>query len=323
MWDLSFLTRDRTHVPCVGRWILNHWTNREVPLWVSLFPHLPVSFLPPLSPCISNPLFVSMTLIPSPFFPDVLSWCPLSLCHSPSMSLLPMHLTLCLFLQWLCPCAPSSPFPWPWFPKPQSSNPRPHFPHIISLYIHPYIPLCMPACRSHGFFAWPCEWWCLWDWVDPCPGTGGEPPADSLAPQRTSPAAWVPRQSSPSTWGARTRQTLAHTGTACLAGGCCGSGWTPGQTRSRFQTWQRSSLAWPMCPACDSWRLWSPAPTVSTCAHPSTASRPWTSESSTRSMWVGGSHLVTVWWAGRPLLLKAQNHRRGNSLGLYLVSGGE
>ena len=25
-------TRDRTHVPCIERWILNHWTTREVPL---------------------------------------------------------------------------------------------------------------------------------------------------------------------------------------------------------------------------------------------------------------------------------------------------
>ena len=23
--------RDQTQVPCVGRWILNHWTTREVP----------------------------------------------------------------------------------------------------------------------------------------------------------------------------------------------------------------------------------------------------------------------------------------------------
>ncbi|XP_054945686.1 syntaxin-8 isoform X2 [Physeter macrocephalus] len=30
MWDLSFLTRGRTHVPCIGRRILNHWTTREV-----------------------------------------------------------------------------------------------------------------------------------------------------------------------------------------------------------------------------------------------------------------------------------------------------
>ena len=27
----SSWTRDRTHVPCIGRWILNHWTTREVP----------------------------------------------------------------------------------------------------------------------------------------------------------------------------------------------------------------------------------------------------------------------------------------------------
>ncbi|XP_042098575.1 endophilin-A3 isoform X7 [Ovis aries] len=27
-----FRTRDGTCVPCIGRWILNHWTNREVPL---------------------------------------------------------------------------------------------------------------------------------------------------------------------------------------------------------------------------------------------------------------------------------------------------
>ena len=26
----SFWTRDRTHVPCIGRWILSHWTTREV-----------------------------------------------------------------------------------------------------------------------------------------------------------------------------------------------------------------------------------------------------------------------------------------------------
>ena len=30
MWDLSSLTRDRTHTPCIGRQSLNHWTTREV-----------------------------------------------------------------------------------------------------------------------------------------------------------------------------------------------------------------------------------------------------------------------------------------------------
>ena len=32
MWDLSSPTRDRTHVPCIGRQILDHWTTREVPI---------------------------------------------------------------------------------------------------------------------------------------------------------------------------------------------------------------------------------------------------------------------------------------------------
>ena len=36
MWDLSSRTRDQTHIPCTGRWSLNHWTSREVSS-VSLF----------------------------------------------------------------------------------------------------------------------------------------------------------------------------------------------------------------------------------------------------------------------------------------------
>ena len=31
MWDISSPTRDQTHVPCIGRWMLNYWTIREVP----------------------------------------------------------------------------------------------------------------------------------------------------------------------------------------------------------------------------------------------------------------------------------------------------
>ena len=31
MWGLSSLSRPRTFVCCTGRWILNHWTVREVP----------------------------------------------------------------------------------------------------------------------------------------------------------------------------------------------------------------------------------------------------------------------------------------------------
>ena len=38
MWDLSSLTRDRTHVPCIARRILYHWTTREVLWFASFFP---------------------------------------------------------------------------------------------------------------------------------------------------------------------------------------------------------------------------------------------------------------------------------------------
>ena len=31
MWDLSFMTRDPTHIPCIEMQILNHWTTREIP----------------------------------------------------------------------------------------------------------------------------------------------------------------------------------------------------------------------------------------------------------------------------------------------------
>ena len=31
-WDLSAPTRDQTHTPCIGRWNLNRWTTREVPI---------------------------------------------------------------------------------------------------------------------------------------------------------------------------------------------------------------------------------------------------------------------------------------------------
>ena len=31
MWDLSLPTRNRAHLPCIGRLSLNHWTTREVP----------------------------------------------------------------------------------------------------------------------------------------------------------------------------------------------------------------------------------------------------------------------------------------------------
>ena len=45
MWDLSSSTRDRTCGPCLGKWILNHWTTREDPLCgllsMSLYEMLP------------------------------------------------------------------------------------------------------------------------------------------------------------------------------------------------------------------------------------------------------------------------------------------
>ena len=34
MWDLNSPTRDQTRVPCIARWILNHWTTREVPGYI-------------------------------------------------------------------------------------------------------------------------------------------------------------------------------------------------------------------------------------------------------------------------------------------------
>ena len=37
MWDLSSLTRDQTCVSCIGRWILNQWTTREVQPWTLFF----------------------------------------------------------------------------------------------------------------------------------------------------------------------------------------------------------------------------------------------------------------------------------------------
>ena len=36
IWDPSSLTRDRTHILCIARWILNYWIARRV-LEVSLF----------------------------------------------------------------------------------------------------------------------------------------------------------------------------------------------------------------------------------------------------------------------------------------------
>ena len=36
MWDLCSLTRDWARVPCVGRWLPNQWTTREVSSFISV-----------------------------------------------------------------------------------------------------------------------------------------------------------------------------------------------------------------------------------------------------------------------------------------------
>ena len=37
MWDLSFLTRNQTHTPCIGRRSLNHWTTGEIPIKIPFY----------------------------------------------------------------------------------------------------------------------------------------------------------------------------------------------------------------------------------------------------------------------------------------------
>ena len=41
VWDLSSLTKGQTHIPCIGRQVLNHWTTREVPhfYFILFHPH--------------------------------------------------------------------------------------------------------------------------------------------------------------------------------------------------------------------------------------------------------------------------------------------
>ena len=50
--DLSSLTRDQTYVPCIGRWVLNCWTSKEVPPLV-LFEWL--GFTSWIQPCLWFP----------------------------------------------------------------------------------------------------------------------------------------------------------------------------------------------------------------------------------------------------------------------------
>ena len=60
----SFQTRDQTHVPYIGEWILNHWTIRQVPVFYfihsGIYMLIPTSqFIPPptLSPLLTILLF--------------------------------------------------------------------------------------------------------------------------------------------------------------------------------------------------------------------------------------------------------------------------
>ena len=82
MWHLSSLTRDRTHVPCIGRRILNHWTTRKslvIKKILSLF-HMVY---------ISEPiLHLTVWTFPSPI--PILPTCPHTL------------VTTSLFYRWVC-----------------------------------------------------------------------------------------------------------------------------------------------------------------------------------------------------------------------------
>ena len=40
MWDLSSPVRDQTHIPYIGRWLLNYWATKEVPRYFSSDEHL-------------------------------------------------------------------------------------------------------------------------------------------------------------------------------------------------------------------------------------------------------------------------------------------
>ena len=55
MWNLSSPTRDRTRIPCIGRWSLNHWTCQGSPSW-------PVSLIMFLC-CLSHTLLMNPFLI--------------------------------------------------------------------------------------------------------------------------------------------------------------------------------------------------------------------------------------------------------------------
>ena len=77
MWDLSSLTRDRTYIPCIVRWILYHLTTREVPR---------LDFFNVLPSCFLSPFFCLWLFSPEPLTPRP-SACPEALSVSPKLHL--------------------------------------------------------------------------------------------------------------------------------------------------------------------------------------------------------------------------------------------
>ena len=65
MWDLSSLTRDRTHVLCIARQILNHSTTREVPRIILLI----VSMVPLCVTCLREDSEDSGLCVAHPWVP--------------------------------------------------------------------------------------------------------------------------------------------------------------------------------------------------------------------------------------------------------------
>ena len=49
-----FSDRDQTHIPCIARWILKHWTTREAPV---------LSFLLVLFECLQKPCRIATIML--------------------------------------------------------------------------------------------------------------------------------------------------------------------------------------------------------------------------------------------------------------------
>ena len=82
-WGKSFQSRDRTCVPCIFRWILNHWTTREAlysSFWLSrvLVPLIvqrsPVLLIPIFSKCASFLFPISVVAFTATWFLKAETW---------------------------------------------------------------------------------------------------------------------------------------------------------------------------------------------------------------------------------------------------------